>query len=195
MKTLNFIKKIKYKPNYHRRTFTKITGSRFKAGHFTKCTFRNVIFNNDFIGVNLKGSNFKNAQISNCFFLHCDFSKSDFGNCTFNSVYFCACKFTDCKEINRVPKQMIYKNTNYMNISQTLNSFVLSNLANKRIEKNRILTISASKINSWAICILLLSFSEQTLLAFFNHIVKKNPNAFRTLFDYKFSIEYFLNKS
>ncbi len=187
--------RVKYKPNYHNKCVLRINSSRFKSGHFTKCSFRNAhICNSDFVGVNLKGNNFRNAKISNCIFIHCNFSKSTFKDCAFESVYFCACKFSDCKDFFKIPKSMVYKNTQNFKKSINIENYVLSNLVDIKCEKNRILTISSTKINTWTIGILLNDFSEIDLLQYFKYLKKSKQKKIKTVKNYKDSIEHFLNK-
>lgn len=190
-----FIGRNKHKPNYHNKCISLIIDSRFKAGHFTKCSLKNAhICNSDFVGVNLQKNNFRNAKISHCIFIHCNFTKSTFKDCTFESVYFCACKFSDCKDFYKIPKTMIYKNTLRFKKSINIENYVLINLAETKCEKNRILTISSKKINVWTIGILLNDFSETDLLQYFKYLKRNKQKKYKTLKDYKDSIEHFLKK-
>ena len=195
-KYINHKNKNKYKPNYHNKCIKQIKHSRYKAGYFTKCSFKDgYIYDCYFSGVNLKKNSFKNAKISNCVFIHCNFSKSNFWGCTIDSVYFCGCKFTDCKDIDAIPKTMILRNTNKFKKSILLETYVLSNLADSKYEKNRILTISSKKINVWTLGILLNEFSEMELLLFFKQLQNCKQKKFKTVKDYEDSIENFINKS
>lgn len=90
---------------------------------------------------------------------------------------------------------MILKNTNKFKKSILLETYVLSNLADSKYEKNRILTISSKKINVWTLGILLNEFSEMELLLFFKQLQNCKQKKFKTVKDYKNSIENFINKS
>ena len=187
MNKYKFENHYKYKPNYHNKVFSQITRCRFKAGHFTKCSFKNIqIEKSDFIGVNLKKNSFRNTRISNCLFLHCDFSESNFEDTEFENVYFCACKFKDCKN-KKIPKKMIYNKLPDLQISDELREKIIATDIQFSSEEHSLLTVSRKKINKWVVSFLYKKAEEERFIDLLNLIQRRNQ--FKSFYDYNKALE------
>lgn len=163
-KYAGFCNRFCYKTNIHRLIYKDASFSniKFQASNMSNCNYRNAKLENiDFVGCNLKKSNFSGASLRNVLFLCCKLTGVVFTNCKFRNVYFVMTNTDKCVGL---PNEGFIHMRSYpkIDVDEKIKIAVERMISKREVDRFHVLHVTKSKLNMWAIKILMDRYGDMT---------------------------------
>lgn len=157
-------------------SYASLRGAKFRYCNMSECTFKET----EFIGTNLHGTKFVNSKFEGAIFNATVVDETNFKGAEFSGCYSIG-NLSDAKNFDSTGIEFFERMPSQSEFSTGLIMSVERLRTNDIIRRSQALHLKQGRINTLSLYILSKTYSEEQLIAFFDHFPEMVTTQFYTL--------------